>query len=147
MDLNDHFTQGLEKTAGLQREDVCLYWSEYVDVLTRIKKLGRQHEMNGHVQPQQIGCASIIQRPHVKKVDTARFGELMHGLQGFGPVPGRYCLNRTHHTAREHPANGWDLCELARPEYAALGRQFPPECRHPKTAIWPRPNVTTRAVT
>ena len=49
---------------------------------------------------------------------------------GFGLAPSHYPVGlKTHGTARKHPTSSWDLCELARPEYTALGRLFPAECK------------------
>ena len=107
-----------------------MYWSEYVDALTRIKKLGRQRGINGHFQPQHLYCARVIERKNVTKVDTAQIGEFLHGLGGFGLAPAHYPVDlKTHGTARKHLTSSWDLCELARPEYTALGRPFPAECK------------------
>ena len=130
-DLGNHFAPGLQALAGLKERHPCLYWSEYVDVLTRIKKLGRQRAANEHVQPQHFACAGVIHRKNVTKVDTAQIGEFLHGLGGFGPVPGRYPVREhTHQTARKTPTRKWDLCEVARPEYTAQLQPFPAECKN-----------------
>ena len=58
-DLWDNFAPGLQALAGLKERHPCLYWSEYVDVLTRIKKLGRQRDAHNpfrHGSTKNIIC-------------------------------------------------------------------------------------------
>mmetsp|Transcript_12144 Transcript_12144/g.36081 ORF Transcript_12144/g.36081 Transcript_12144/m.36081 type:complete len:273 (-) Transcript_12144:24-842(-) len=130
-DRADHVAPGLQRLAGLKEQHPCLYWSEYVDVLTRIKKLGRQQSVNIHVKPQHLSCKIIIERTNVVTLDTAQLGVFLHGLGGFGPVPGRYPVHeRDHGTPRKQHTSRLDLCELVRPEYRALGQPFPAECEN-----------------
>ena len=130
-DLGNHLAPGLQALAGLEERHPCLYWSEYVDVLARIKKLGRQRDANNHFKPQHFYCAGVIQRKNVTKVDTAQIGEFLHGLGGFGPVPGRYPVSQhMHQTRRRERTSNWDLCEVARPEYTAQRQPFPAACKN-----------------